>query len=408
MCSFYAGVGMSLPAVFELDNDGQKLEWRERFCERWKQLVSQRNRDFVKGSWDSDSSRRAMVKLPPLKPDSLRRPCYFFRPYSAAQLKLKQTADKLMLLEKKEGQLDKAKSELAELKDEYDIILREMRDASFVAFYGSEKLNSAKQIAKTEHTTAVGKYNCLARDVDNLKKVISQMPLTKAQLVTNMDDTTRFLAASGVEWSSSTELTEILGCYSPDPVIKRVERNAAKCISSDEEAQLRRQELTCIKKKDTVDQQPQEQTTTVIEEICVLHISEDSDGAKDCSTKIIEHDKSFQTVTPAKHSRRFSVLQSANPDMLNCLNQMLGGKNSRASVMSPAQRRCSTASHTPIAQATAAVSLTPAVIPAANTRSKTLQVTMVLLFIFFIIQDFNIRLLAVDRSRHTKGSCSSG
>jgi hypothetical protein len=40
---------MVLPEKFELDQDGQKAEWRERFIGRLKQLVSQQNEDFIKG-----------------------------------------------------------------------------------------------------------------------------------------------------------------------------------------------------------------------------------------------------------------------------------------------------------------------------------------------------------------------
>lgn len=40
---------MVLPDKFELDQDGQKAEWRERFVGRLKQLVSQQNEDYIKG-----------------------------------------------------------------------------------------------------------------------------------------------------------------------------------------------------------------------------------------------------------------------------------------------------------------------------------------------------------------------
>lgn len=40
---------MVLPDKFELDQDGAKAEWRERFIGRLKQLVSQQNEDFIKG-----------------------------------------------------------------------------------------------------------------------------------------------------------------------------------------------------------------------------------------------------------------------------------------------------------------------------------------------------------------------
>jgi hypothetical protein len=42
---------MVLPEKFELDQDGQKAEWRERFISRMKQLVAQQNEDSIKGNY---------------------------------------------------------------------------------------------------------------------------------------------------------------------------------------------------------------------------------------------------------------------------------------------------------------------------------------------------------------------
>ena len=46
-----------LPQKFELDNDGKKNEWRARFMQRVRQLVSQQNREKIKGPWDEASGK---------------------------------------------------------------------------------------------------------------------------------------------------------------------------------------------------------------------------------------------------------------------------------------------------------------------------------------------------------------
>jgi hypothetical protein len=51
-----------LPLKFELDGDGKKAEWRERFMTRAKQVISQQNGDYVKGSWNSVKATRSLVR----------------------------------------------------------------------------------------------------------------------------------------------------------------------------------------------------------------------------------------------------------------------------------------------------------------------------------------------------------
>lgn len=143
-----------LPAKFELDNDGKKMEWRTRFFNRVKQLVAQQRREKVKGAWDPTKNARAMVDLPPLKPELVRRPVYYFRTKEQSDLKLKQFDDKLALLAKKKKWLEAAEKEAKEAKEEYDTVLKEMRDPDFIEMYGAEQLASVKDMAKNEWANA--------------------------------------------------------------------------------------------------------------------------------------------------------------------------------------------------------------------------------------------------------------
>jgi hypothetical protein len=98
-------LSLCIPAKFELDNDGRKAEWRTRFMNRVKQLVSQFNNEKVKGPWDETTGKRLMVELPPLKTELERRSIYFFRVKEQSDLRLKSYDDKIALLAKKEGQM---------------------------------------------------------------------------------------------------------------------------------------------------------------------------------------------------------------------------------------------------------------------------------------------------------------
>lgn len=50
-----------MPLKFELDGNGNKAEWRERFMTRAKQLISQQSRQVVKGGWDRVNKCRSTV-----------------------------------------------------------------------------------------------------------------------------------------------------------------------------------------------------------------------------------------------------------------------------------------------------------------------------------------------------------
>ena len=50
-----------MPLKFELDGNGNKAEWRERFMTRAKQLISQQSRQVVKGGWDRINKCRSTV-----------------------------------------------------------------------------------------------------------------------------------------------------------------------------------------------------------------------------------------------------------------------------------------------------------------------------------------------------------
>ena len=51
-----------IPLKFELDGDGKKAEWRDRFMSRAKYVIAQQTGESVRGGWDVTKGCRAMVR----------------------------------------------------------------------------------------------------------------------------------------------------------------------------------------------------------------------------------------------------------------------------------------------------------------------------------------------------------
>lgn len=94
-----------LPVKFENDKDGKKAEWRSRFFAKVKQLVSQEQRDLVKGCFDPSLGKRQMVPQPELKLEQQRRAVYFYQTKEKSAQRVKQYNDRVALLARREGNL---------------------------------------------------------------------------------------------------------------------------------------------------------------------------------------------------------------------------------------------------------------------------------------------------------------
>jgi hypothetical protein len=313
-------IRMCLPDKFELDGDGQKTEWRERFLGRLKQLAGQQNGDLVSGPWDPECGRRVMVKLPELKADQQRRPVYFFRTYQQSALKLKQYDDKASNLQKKEKWLEDAKTRHAELKTEYDTILEESRNPEFKQSFGLDVLNKAKEIAKRELQDAEQKMKNLQRDVDQLKRSIASAPITRDQFEETMNETEAYLETRGIEWKTAPQNAIIIGTFPEEPEIVRINRSAAKFQSAEEEARKRKAEIEEM----TLRKNKSEETVVVNDE------NIDANSDLNARVSIEAKESNFlpeeEAITATDTKKPGSVLQSANPDVINKLNSMFGGQ----------------------------------------------------------------------------------
>lgn len=331
-------IRMCLPEKFELDNDGQKAEWKSRFIARLKQLVMQADGELVKGGWDFESGKRMMVALPVLKPDQCRRPIYFYRTYPQSMAKLKQYHDRQSLLEKKTIQLNKISDEYAELKKEYDTILVEMRDADFKALYGADKLSSAKDIAKGEMQEALQKQKDISSQIARIKKSIAESPLSLDEFEVSIGELKSYLAGKEVDWAEVSHPVAVLGSFPSDVEIKRVERSAAKFVTAEEEAQQRKMELTKMsvrpdsKASEASRDRDGSLGSAVVDEDLATTQNQDVTAASDFagaqdsiyveSAVIVDAAETLPPPPP----RRGSVLATANPTMLMTLNAMLSGK----------------------------------------------------------------------------------
>ena len=348
-----------LPDKFELDSDGAKAEWRERFVSRVKQLVAQENGDMIKGGWDADMGKRAMVRLPPLKKDQIRRSVYHYRTKVEMEKRLKQYDDKDLLLEKKQGLLEKALTEAAEMRAEYDTVLEETRDPGMKALYGAEKLAVAKDCAKRDWQTAERRKNELNMEVSRLRKAIESNPVSRDAFVTFMSEQEAYL--SDRNWADSEESILIAGVFERNPDIKKVERTSAKFISAEQEALQRKQELTKISSSSGAAPGGVSEISAVADSSAEIIVgTSEADGS--CGGEEVKAsgqapidtyrsmiraaaDTSTQSARPSGFvpSRRNSVLQKANPEMLQMLNSMLSSSAAPAALASggltPVKRR---------------------------------------------------------------------
>jgi hypothetical protein len=383
---------MVLPDRFELDGDGKKAEWRERFITRLKQLVSQDRQEYVKGGWDPESGRRVMVQLPPLKEELRRRPVYFYRTASQLQARLKQYQDKETLLLKKSKQLMAADQEEREHRLEYDTVLEETRDVSFKALYGVEKLNQAKESAKREWRQAEMRRNELRSDVMRIEKSIASLPVTKEQFISFMKEQETLLLqgpwredAEGESQSSGSvrEIPVLIqGKFDRNPQIVRVERSAAKFQSAEQEAEGRKMELTNLS-SGIVTGDEARGDEGINEPLSAGQPSllerEESDTPLDANR--VEATPLAPAAAPLPESLpRVSRRVSVNPELAKVLNSMMLSSNSKPEGYQPLAKRDSNRDTSPDDSVSTplktAVAPTAQPTPTKPIRSKNLKVTL--------------------------------
>lgn len=266
---------------FNNDQDGKKMEWRDRVFTKCKSMIDQFNGVEVKGPWNAKEGKRAMIKLPPLKPEQLRRPVYYHKTYKQYLAKLKQYDDKIALLARKESMAAAAKIQFDDAVSEWNTLLAELRDdklADLLTTCSKEQIADLKREASATKLMTEKKYKMLQLEVANLRKTIDSNPVSRAQFVQAKEHLEAFLLRQPVDHVSTTndgtdvdvddsnsisipaatptpycDITSpskllIVGVFDREPLIEKSEvSSGAKFLSPEEEAAQRQLEIQGLK-----------------------------------------------------------------------------------------------------------------------------------------------------------------
>jgi len=320
-------LSLCLPAKFELDNDGKKAEWRARLMARAKQLSDQDLGVKVKGCWDPKENCRSLIQLPALKPEQQRRAVYYFRTKEQSEVKLKVYNIKLSSLAKKESELTIAEAEAKDAKEEYDILLNEMRDKDFAELLMEKKevVHKAKELARSQKETTEKKVKRLNMEINQLRNTIKSLPISRDQFVEMESELREYIKKNhDVDWEQKG-LTpfKIDAPFDPAPTILKQEKQAAKFVSAEEEAEQRKKELNSLMKAGSDD-------TGTGDDVTATPIAKPIECRRLTSALIANFNKPVQQLQIENHipmsctpRRRNSVLTNANQEFVSNLNRML-------------------------------------------------------------------------------------
>jgi hypothetical protein len=171
-----------------------------------------------------------------------------------------------------------------------------------------------------------------------------------------------FLKEKGFAWESPDEAPILIeGVFDPVPEISRMERQAAKFVSAEEEAEQRKRELNeLINKKDVMMQSAMNLPEEIVNLEDLLNAAEGtalpaaSETSDELTADTVDRDMpmimsrpsvadyknaymnnvsaSVPTTPHTPHRKRGSILETANPALINCLNNMFSPDANRQSI----------------------------------------------------------------------------
>ena len=242
----------------------------------------------------------------------------------------------ILITEKKQNLLNKANEEMKTCTDEYNYILEDSRNPYLRSEMGVDELNIAKTEVKNELNAIKSKVGYLQSDVNRLQKSIGGMSVTQEAyeaMITKQGEYLNSIAPvplneedTPFDFFQANEAVLIKGAFEECPEIKRIERSSAKFQTAEQEAMLRKLELTQVKISETVtpsdtSAEDNASTSTGMEEF------QSSTVDKSMFEKSAT-DASEATTTPQR-PRRGSVLLSANKNVLDTLNNMFSPSSLR-------------------------------------------------------------------------------
>lgn len=198
-------------------------------------------------------------------------------------------------------------------------------------------------------------------DLANLKKTISEMPLSREQYLEQEAEIAAFILKSrNINWTTpKLDAVEIEGVFDPTLEIKKIEKASSKFVSAEEEAALRKLEMeqllsrkapAALEGEDSARSSPVDAELAAIESNAAVPATPMRSAATATATAtapntefrrlsvaqtglfspsaVRKFDPSGTTsdangVEFATPRKRNSVLLNANPEMLNTLNRML-------------------------------------------------------------------------------------
>lgn len=111
--------------------------------------------------------------MPPLLPNRLRHPAYFYPTVEAMESRVARLREQRRRLASRKERLSALEAELAEAKSEVDSACADARSGELRKRYGADTLRSAREAAKDAHAALVREKKSLSANVVEAEKMVS-------------------------------------------------------------------------------------------------------------------------------------------------------------------------------------------------------------------------------------------
>jgi len=193
-----------------------------------------------------------------------------------------------------------------------------MRDP---AFKGKYDYSSVKDQAKKMYFDAENNRKNLSFEVTRLKTAIANNPISKEEFQKSMDEVDHYFIEHGNDWKSTASSSSVLieGPFDPTPELVKSLKDTTKCSSSEEEAAIRKLELSSFKPPDTLPSVSESDVHSPLP----CEIKSTGSMIKQRQASILDASSSSSSSSSSSAAASITPKKVAvNPDMLNVLNKM--------------------------------------------------------------------------------------
>lgn len=206
---------------------------------------------------------------------------------------------------------------------------------------GVDELNSVKAEVKNELNATKSKVNYLEADVKRLESSIGGTTVTQeeyANMITKQGQYLNSIAPAPVseedtpfDFLQATDPIQIKGAFDECPEIKRIVRSSAKFQTAEQEAILRKMELSQVKISETSSASESTADDSTSASTTTSGSDEHQPSAVDKSMfeKSASDSVDTNAISTPQRSRRGSVLDSASKNVLDTLNNMFSPSSLR-------------------------------------------------------------------------------